>query len=111
MSISGSLKVDQLTLGRVKVDWMKQQGLQVEVLAGLVDTKTGKTRAWVDGTGIIWSEKTGRALEALRQAIEEDMAKEHLTGSGETLSESRGVKIPSTGLAEHLGTSDEPPSV
>ena len=112
MSVKGQLKADQLNLGRITIDWMKQQGLQVQVLAALVDTQSGKSRAWVDGTGIIWSEKTGKALEALRLAVEEDLAREHLSGVvGEGASEQRGVQLPATGLAEHLGTTDEPPSV
>jgi hypothetical protein len=113
MSMRGTLKTDQVSLGRLTIDWMKAQGLQVQVLAGLIDSSTGKTRGWMDGAGIIWSEKTGRALEALRQAIEEDLAREHFAGDvpTSTTDEPKGLSLPTGGLGEHVGTADEPPSV
>lgn len=115
MSVKGTLKADQVNIGRITIDWMKQQGMLVQILAGLIDTTTGNTRGWMDGTGIIWSEKTGRAMEALRQCMEEDLAREHLTAAQGYLSTSNappGLTLPPGGIGEYVGAAaDEPPSV
>jgi hypothetical protein len=114
MSVNGSLKADQLILGRLTIDWLKQLP-QVTVLAACVDSKTGSTRAWLDGTGIQWSESTAKALEALRLSIEEDIASAHMDGvypnAVDTTEGKSGLRVPTSGLAEHLGTRDDTPSV
>lgn len=111
MSAQGALKADQLTLGKLSIDWLVQAGIRITVLAGLVDTRTGKSRAWVDGTGIVWSERTTKAMEALRLSMEGDLAAEHLAGGTVAAGEGKGLQLPAPGLSEHLGTNDEVPSV
>jgi len=111
MSVKGVLKADQLTVGKIVIDWMKQRGIQIEVLAGLTDTESGTTRGWVDGTGIVWSENTREALNNLREALENDIAQEHFQGGGSSGALSSGLSIPSGGLGEHIGTTDGVPSV
>lgn len=113
MSVKGTLRADQVTLGRMSIDWLKQHP-QVTVLAACVNSKTGQTHAWMDGSGVQWSEKTAKALDALRDALEEDLAGAHMSGvsadAGETTKDKTGLKV-SSGIAEHLGTNDTTPSV
>lgn len=111
--INGTLKSDQLVLGKLTIDWLRQVP-QITVLAACINSKNGQTHAWLDGTGVQWSEKTARALEALRLSLEEDLAAIHMidvsssvTGMAE---KEAGLRVPVGGLAEHLGTRDDTPS-
>lgn len=115
MSVKGTLRADELRLGRMSIDWLKQSP-HVTVLAACVNSKTGNTHAWLDGTGVQWSEGTAKALEALRLSLEQDLAEAHMQGvlpaAGSTTEGSTGLRLPGTGLSEHLGTTrDDTPSV
>ena len=112
MSINGTLKADQLVLGKFSVDWLRET-MRVTALAALVNSKTGQTHAFIDGAGVQWSTDTKRALDELRVCMESDLARVHLEGASvveQTLaSGSAGLKV--SGLGEHLGTTDGVPSI
>ena len=112
----GRLKADQISLAKFTID-RAQQLPKMEVLAALTNSRTGQTHGWLDGSGVQWSEKTNKALEALMRSLEEDLARTHFEGAqvvdadtSPTEGQPRGLQVPSGGLSEHLGTVDDVPS-
>lgn len=103
MPAQGTLNADGLSVARITID-MLQQTPKVHVLAALINTKTGKTLAWSEAEGGVWSNSTLAKLKELRESMEEDMAKalfsEH---SRRSVSGGQGVKLDGAGLSEHLG--------
>lgn len=116
MTIKGRLRSDQMTLAQFSIDWMKPLPA-IKILAALTDSKTGVSRAWIDGQGVQWSEKTKEALKALQAALEEDLAAAHFdevaySGGSSIVQGAAGVQLSDEGgLGEHLGVAGEPPSV
>ena len=94
MPAQGTLNADGLAVARITVDLLQQQP-KVDALAALINTKTGKTLAWANAEGGMWSNDTMAKLRELREAMEDDMAKalfsEHATGRRAT--SSGGVKM------------------
>jgi len=78
--------------------------------AAFVDTRTGNTHGWTEGTGTIWSEETKRALVALVELMELDLSRLHFLGMPEAPSNIQGMRTEPGGLGEHL-TDDDAPSV
>ncbi len=116
MTAKGRLKADTLVVAKFDIDWLKSLPA-IKVVAALTNSATGSTHGWVDSTGVQWSERTKKALQALRESLESDLATAHLEGGGSSSSDSitvdgpAGVQIPDGGLGEHLGTLDATPSV
>lgn len=115
-SVVGTLKADQLAIGRLVVDRLK--GNRIEVLAGLTNSKTGTTHGWLDDNGVTWSDDTRRRLAELLESMEQDLVQAHFA-DGVVSSSARdspvegreGLDVPSGGIGERLGTSDEPQSI
>lgn len=104
MPVTGTLNADGLSIGRITVDLL-QQNPKVTALAALINTKTGKTLAWSEGEGGVWSNSTMAKLKELREAMEEDMAKalfSEYTSTHRSV-RGRGVSVDGAGLSEHLG--------
>jgi hypothetical protein len=110
MTTKGTLKADALKLGKLEISWL-QSPMKLTVLAALVNESQGSTHAWLDGTGIQWSKETKEALDALKEAIERDLAATHFVGGSETTTLPSGLRMPTAGLGEHLGAADDAPSV
>ena len=83
-------------------------GGKLEGKAAFVDTRTGRTHGWTNGTQ--WSPETLECLSMLRTAMEGDLAMQHLRGdsalpvAGDTNDDE---PAPAGGLAEHLGSKGE----
>jgi predicted RNA polymerase sigma factor len=113
MPAQGTLNADGLSVARITVDMLQQQP-KVDALAALINTKTGKTLAWANAEGGMWSNNTLAKLTELRESMEDDMAKalfsEHT--SRQRSVGGRGVRVDGAGLGEHLGEGAvEAPSV
>ena len=77
MSVKGILKADQLTLAKFSLD--KTKGMpKIDALGALTNSVSGHTHGYVDSTGVQWSKRTKKALDAFMQAVEQDMAETHL---------------------------------
>lgn len=108
--MKGVLNADLLQVANFSVDWLAET-LSVKVRAALVDSKTGVTRAWMTGAGIVWSKRVSEALAELRAAIAEDLATAHMHGGVAYQEESRSGAPLIEGIAEHAGSVQDPPSV
>ena len=113
MPAQGTLNTDALSVARITVDLLQQQP-KVDALAALINTKTGKTLAWANAEGGMWSNATLAKLRELRESMEDDMAKalfsEHI-GQQRSVG-GHGVRVEGTGLGEHLAEGAvEAPSV
>lgn len=105
MSISGTLKADQLTLARLTISWTNEP-IQLSTVAALVSSKAGTTHGWVNGSGVQWSKATGEALTHLKECIERDMGEVHMHGVQGGVPTGKGLQI-SEGLSEHLGAAED----
>lgn len=105
MPVTGTLNADGLSIGRITIDLL-QQNPKVTALAALINTKTGKTLAWSEGEGGMWSNSTMAKLRELRESMEEDLAKalfSEYTSSNRSVRGGRGVVMDGAGIGEHLG--------
>lgn len=111
MPAQGTLNADSLSIARFTVD-MLQQTPKVHALTALVNTKTGKTLAWAEGEGGMWSNETMIKLKELLESAEADMAKALCVNTVDT-SVSKSMTLDGAGLGEHLGEGGaaEAPSV
>lgn len=105
--IQGVPKFDALAVFNGEFSFMGPT-LTLKVKAAFVDTKTGHTHGWTNGEGPIWSKNTMDILGKLREAMEDDLARLHLT-DGSTVPEATGgaVEAGGGGLGEHLGSGGE----
>jgi hypothetical protein len=115
MAVQGRLKADQVSLAKFSIDRLRELP-KIEVLAALTNSRTGQTHGWVDATAVQWSEKTNRAMRALFEAVEEDVARAHFESDSvmtpdASSEDTRGLRIPSGGIGEFLGTAEDVPSV
>ncbi len=112
MTVRGTLNADTIKVARITVD-MLQQTPSIDVLAALVNEKTGQTLAWANSDGARWSPATLEKLRELREAMEEDMGKalfiDHVV-ERRRASGGRGVRMEG-GLGEHLSDGTEAPSI
>lgn len=106
----GTLKADELRIAKITVDMLTNPS-KVQALFALIDSKTGRTLAWSEGQGNMWSHATIDKLKELRQAMEDDAAAILLEG-GSTASTTTGGLARVGGIGEHLGNGEsEVPSV
>jgi len=110
MSATGTLKANELRAAKVTVDFLTNP-VQVHALFALVDTKTGKTMAWSQGEGGLWSDDTMAKLKELCESMEQDAANAILDGGSVSSSTSKSTaKV--GGIGEHLGDGDaDAPSI
>ncbi len=101
----GTLRADELKAAKVTIDLLANP-TQIHTLFALVDTTTGRTLAWANGEGGMWSNETMQKLRELLEAMEEDAAKSLLSESSSAPAQSAGKKPPSGGIGEHLGDGD-----
>lgn len=97
-----------LAVGRLSADWFKQPE-RIRATAALVNTKTSSTHGFISSEGVKWSDETLKLLSSLRESMERDFARVHLTGTQvESPGDEKGLRIdgPPAGLSEHLGTGD-----
>lgn len=106
----GTLKADELKVAKVTVDLLSHPA-KVQALVALVDTSTGKTLAWSQADGSVWSDSTMRLLRELCVSMEEDAATRLFAESGSGPATTRKTP-PTGGIGEHLGKEDvDAPSI
>ncbi len=107
--IQGVPKFDAIAIFNGEFSFMGPT-VSLKIKAAFVNTKTGHTHGWTTGEGPIWSKNTMDLLGKLRLAMEEDLAKLHLTdGSSVSEVEAGLVETGGGGLGEHLGSGGEEP--
>lgn len=107
---NGTPKFNALALAEGTFNFMGP-GAHLTGKAAFVNTRTGHTHGWTEGSGAIWSKATMDALGKLREAMESDLAQAHLVG-GSSFDEpgtnrESSIAEPTGGLGEHLGTNGE----
>jgi hypothetical protein len=109
MSITGTLKANELRAAKITVDFLANP-VRVHTLFALVDTKTGKTMAWSQGEGGMWSDTTMAKLKELCEAMERDAANALLDGDVPSGTTKSTASI--GGIGEHLGDGEaDAPSI
>jgi hypothetical protein len=110
MKIDGQLKADEIRVGRIIIDYLRQP-MELSALAALINSEDGQAQAWTKAEGA-WSDKTREALNALREAMEEDISRALFGGSStdETRAGSEGLKL-GAGLGEWLDEKGDAPSI
>ena len=104
MTIRGTLKLTELRLAQLSVDYSKA-GLQVSCLLSLTDPGTGAS-GWYKCSGSNWSKETLAALEGLVQCMERDVSQ----GIMSTSDVEGAIRTSTTvvGIGEHIGSSEVP---
>lgn len=109
MKIEGNIKADELRVGRITIDYLREP-MEISALAALVTNKDGQTLAWTKAQGA-WSDETRTALNKLRECMETDVIKVLFgTTTTDAASTDKGLTV-GGGLGEHLGESDDAPSI
>ena len=109
MSVSGKPVFDTIKIGRIEADFLKPQ-IHLKGIAGFVNTSTGLTHGWTEGTGAMWSSKTHEKLEELKQCMEMDLASKHFDGAVRGSKRDKGIDLSGGvgGLGEYLEDQDVP---
>jgi len=92
--VRGTPVFDGLALFELEVNFVQQTATAT---AAFINTATGATHGSTTASGNVWSHETLSLLSQLRESIERDLAKKHLTVLDDGV---KGVKP--TGLAEYL---------
>ena len=110
MTVAGTPKFNAIAVAKLDANFMGPT-LSLKATAAFVDEKTGNTHGWTEGVGEVWSDKTMKKLNELRQSMEEDFAAKHLHGAvrGTTPEPGKGLNMEG-GLSEHL-KGDSTPSI
>lgn len=74
---TGTFRADALTLHSVAIDFSRG-GVGLTARAGFVHTGSGVTHGWTETA--TWSTRTLQAIEALKEAMETDLAAHHFHG-------------------------------
>lgn len=109
--IKGAPRFDGLTVSKIEVDFFKNP-IHIEAMAAFINTVTGDTHGWTRSNNA-WSEETRELLQKLRESMERDLSKRHLT-DGAIASPQPGLKMGDKsvgGLGEHIGSETDAPSV
>lgn len=96
MVATGTPEFDGITLTTIEVDLITRS---LVAKAAFVNTKTGATHGWTEGTGTIWSTETKTAVAALAASMEKDLAVLHFGGAREVPGFAASTN---SGLGEHL---------
>jgi hypothetical protein len=103
--IRGAPKFDGLAVAKISIDYLKTP-IEIDVQAAFMNTETGDTHGWTRGT-VAWSDETRGLLNALRVAMERDLAARHLSGAdgGAPVAAATytGTSRQPSGLSEPLG--------
>jgi len=105
MVATGTPEFDGITLTTIEVDMITRS---LVAKAAFVNTKTGATHGWTEGTGTIWSAETKAAVAALAASMEKDLAVLHFGGTRESTGFSSAA---TSGLGEHLADGDPTSSI
>jgi len=108
MKVEGSFKADELRIGRITIDYLKNP-VEVSALAGLVSTKDAQAIAWTKAEGTAWSADTREAINRARESMEQDIARALFGGD---IPAARAAETPKVGggLSEWVD-GEEPPSI
>lgn len=108
MKFDGTLKADELRVGRIIADWLKEPA-ELSALAGLVNTKDGQVVAWTKAQGM-WSDDTREAIGKARDLMARDILKAISTADTDGTTADKGLKV-GGGILEHLEGDDVAPSI
>lgn len=111
MPAFGTPIFDALALTTIEVDLIEKN---LTAKAAFVNTRTGHSHGWTEGSGTIWSEETKVAVAALAASMERDLAKLHFGATSEPQVAAPGTQLgtlPVSGIGEHLSDGDGTRSV
>jgi len=100
MPVQGTLKANELRIAQLTIDRTRDP-VRIKVLAAMVDTGTGDTRAWIPAGGDLWSAETRDVMLKLFQSMENDVARSALSNTSGPEQAERGLRPPG-GIAEHV---------
>src|SRR5262245_8111668 len=102
MTTQGQPKFNALAIGAISADFTGTN-VKVTAKAAFVNTETGATHGWTDGSGSVWSKETMAHLGALAASMEKDLAAIHFGERPASAPAEAGVSLsPPGGLSEHL---------
>lgn len=104
MSVKGVPKFDSITMGDLTADF-KKATISLSGVAAFVDSESGQTHGWTKGEGPVWSKDTMLKLQDLKESMERDLAKVHMSEDTIRADGDRtkpGLEFPS-GIGEHVG--------
>lgn len=103
--IPGTPKFNGLVVAEISVDFLKSTA---KAKAAFINTLTGETHGWTEGSNTIWSEQTKIKLRDLREAMEADLAVVHFGDAVRPNTPASSSPFPTKdGLGEHLGSDAE----
>ena len=109
--IVGTIDADAISVAKFEVDFRSTPATS-DALAGLLNTKTKTTIAWLERGHGAWSKRTLKLMGELRLSMEQDIATEVLVdgvSAGATQPNKAGVEP--GGLGERLNSQEEAPSI
>lgn len=101
MAATGIFVFDAVAIATVEINVLTKSLMGK---AAFVNTKTGATHGWTEGSGHIWSEETKAAVTALVASMERDIARVHM--GQETNYKANQIVPVVSGLGEHLTDGD-----
>jgi hypothetical protein len=99
--IPGTPKFNALVVAEIAIDFLKSTA---KAKAAFINTLSGETHGWTEGSNTIWSEQTKIKLRELRESMEIDLAVVHFGDTQRTGTAPTSSPFPTNdGLGEHLG--------
>lgn len=110
--ITGTIDADAISVAQFEVDFRSCPNTS-KVLAGIINTRTKATIAWLERGHGSWSKRTLKLMEDLRQSMEEDLAPELLVEGVSTNSATQlnRTGVEPGGLGERLQAQEEAESI
>lgn len=99
MATTGVIKFDGIAVVTVEVNMMEKS---MSARAAFVNTKTGESHGFTDGSGHVWSPETKVALANLVALMERDLGSLHFVDSPANPA-AASTKAETGGLGEHVG--------
>lgn len=99
MATTGVIKFDGIAVVTVEANMMEKS---MSARAAFVNTKTGESHGFTDGSGHVWSPETKIALATLVSLMERDLGNLHFTSSSSD-PVAASAKTETGGIGEHVG--------
>ncbi len=109
MKIDGTFKVNELRVGRIILDYLREP-MEISALAALITNEDGQTLAWTKAQGA-WSDETRDAINKVRSCMEVDINKALFGKAGTAQTKAGEGLTVGGGLSEYLQGKDDAPSI